>query len=434
MRRLAGGPRAPGPGTAERTTVGRTPPQPTRMMLATPALTRMVWLFVATWAVLVPVLPATGQMVTIDPRIAQSVTLSSSQRAEVRLFVDALKADAFGDVPGPAKRAIDSLLSPLHSGGVSVAFRQAMSDALYDEIESAIGDDRVWIEHEGRDHTLNARPYTGLRLAGEIATDRMLGLIRQQLSNTDMGRRFFAIHATEMVFFAVQTAAPAVTKESLYAGSGTSARGIVADLAARLVEEDSSRHAAAIVRSLGEAGRISDSTMQDVASNAIRLIGDRTSDRIRARRGTNADTEERKVWITAGREVFPVIAQPAGGVDKATALAAIRLGGHLVASVYRDVEKSRDDGSEDGGGGVRAETQKQMLELAENLLTFGEMRLADALSRSPDKRFEDTAGTLVDAFLGKGGNFRQIALSIISKNGLLTDAPFGFRDDEFIGE
>ena len=409
--------------------MGLTPPQPTGTNQTMPRMLRAVWLVAASLLVGFCTPLADAQLVTIDPGIARSVTLSPAQRDEVRAFVDALKADVFGEDPVLARRAIDNLLSPLHGEGVSVAFRQAMSDALAEPIADAIADERIWIEHEGRDRTLNARPYTGLRLAGEIATDRTLGMIRRQLNNPDVGRRFFAIHAVEMVFFAVQTSAPAVTVDALYSGTGTSARGIVADLGQRLADEDSPIHAAAIVRALGEAGRISDSTMRGVATNAIRLIGQRTSDRIRARQDAGGDIQERKVWITAGRVVFPVVAQTGGGTDEATALSSIRLAGHLIAAVYRDVEQTRD-GSPAGGDQIRT----QMLELAGNLLSFGEMRLADTQRRGPSKALEDAAGMLVDSFEGKGGNFRQIALSIISKNGLLTDAPYRFRDDEFIGQ
>ncbi|MBZ0172053.1 MAG: hypothetical protein K8E66_06710, partial [Phycisphaerales bacterium] len=84
-------------------------------------------------------------------------------------------------------------------------------------------------------------------------------------------------------------------------------------------------------------------------------------------------------------------------------------------------------------GEGEAEIQKQTLELARNLLTFGEHRHAGATGRQPDPRVEKAADDLVDAFTGVGGqNFRQTALGLVSLNGLLTDAPYGFADDEFI--
>ncbi|MBZ0171300.1 MAG: hypothetical protein K8E66_02875, partial [Phycisphaerales bacterium] len=275
---------------------------------------------------------AQAQSPTINPETSQSVTLTSGQRDEINKFIEKLRPDVFGENPGKTRRALEQLLAPLQVEGVSVAFRQVMAEALIGNIEQAVGDDRLWVERGGDERTINPRPYTGLRLAGEIATDRTLAIIRTQLENTDIGRRFFAIHCTEMVFSAVRVSAPAVTEQSLYRVSGGKASGLVVELGDRLVIEDSSRHAAAIVRSLGEAGGITGSQMSGVAANAIRMIGERTSERVKARRGAPPEIEERKVWITAGREVFPVVAQPTGEVGRETALAALRLAGHLVAS------------------------------------------------------------------------------------------------------
>lgn len=71
----------------------------------------------------------------------------------------------------------------------------------------------------------------------------------------------------------------------------------------------------------------------------------------------------------------------------------------------------------------KAVIEKQMLILAQNLLIFGEQRHAEGTGRRRNTSFEDSAGALLDAFVGVGDrNFRQAALGLISASGLLTDA------------
>lgn len=79
-----------------------------------------------------------------------------------------------------------------------------------------------------------------------------------------------------------------------------------------LVQERSPRHAAAIVRSLAEAGSIRGDQVLGLSAHAVRLIGDRTSERIRGFQGRGVSEEERLVWLTAGQAVQRVIAQTTG--------------------------------------------------------------------------------------------------------------------------
>lgn len=376
-----------------------------------------------------PIVPALGQIIRIPPETAQSVTLSGAQQEQVTRFLDSLRPRVFGEDKADASRAMSELLDPLRDERVSVAFRQAMSAGLTPDIERALADTRPLLD----DGTINARPYLALRLAGEIATDRTLQLIVDELDSEDDGRRFFAIHCTEVVFFSVRTSAPAVTDQTLFHDRGGGRiEGLAPTLARMIVTEPSPRHAAAIVRSLTEATQIRREQIPGLSAYAVRSIAERTSERIKANRGSNPSEDERLVWLTAGQSVQRVIAQTASGVDSVTALQSIRLAGHLVASVFREVESGRVVPVDQRGADDAAVIEKQTLGLAQNLMIFGEQRHAEATGRRRTQALEDSTGVLLDAFLGRGGNFRQSSLAIVSASGLLASAPYSFPGDEFI--
>lgn len=388
-------------------------------------------LVVALILLLLPVAPASGQIIRIPPETAQSVTLSAAQQEQVTRFLDSLRPRVFGDDKAAASRAVSELLDPLRDERVSVAFRQAMSAGLAADIERALADRRPLLD----DGTINAKPYLALRLAGEIATDRTLSLIVGELTSEDEGRRFFAIHCTEVVFFSVRTSAPAVTDQTLFHDRGGGRfEGLAPTLGRMLVSEPSPRHAAAIVRSLTEATQIRREQIPGLSAYAVRSIAERTSERIKSNRGSNPSHEERLVWLSAGQSVQRSIAQTAVGVDSATSLQSIRLAGHLVASVYREVEGGRVVPVAERSGADAAVVEKQMLGLAQNLMLFGEQRHAEATGRRRTQALEDATGVLLEAFLGRSGNFRQSSLAIVSASGLLSSPPYTFPGDEFISD
>jgi hypothetical protein len=374
-------------------------------------------------------LPAAAQIVRVPAEVAQSVTLSPDQEAIIDQFVDSLRADLFGADKAASSRAVGELLDPLRDDRVSVAFRQALASRLIGDIEAALNHSQPLLE----DGTLNATPYVALRIAGDLATDRTLAVIVQNLEHEDPGIRFFAIHCTEAVFFAVRTAAPAVSDRALFADLGQGrAEGLAPKLGELLVTEPSPRHAAAIVRSLAEAASVRPDQIGGLSVNAVRQIAEQTSRRIRRLADAAPTEEERLVWLTAAQAVQRAVAQGSQlGVD--APLGAVRLAGHLTAAIYRDVEAGRATPAADRSADGNAEIEKQTLALAQNLLLFGEQRHAEATGRRRNQALETAAGGLLDAFVGQGDrNFRQSALAIISTNGLLTDAPYAFADDEFI--
>jgi hypothetical protein len=383
-------------------------------------------------AILVLSPSAVAQIVKIDPATTQSVTLSGTQIDEVERFLAQYTDDAFSDDRAVSARALDELISPLLGQGVSVAFRQAYADRLSNTISEVLDDPRVMI-----DNAINHKPYHALRLAGEIATDRTLSLIVGQLRSDDAGRRYFAIHCVETVFYRMRTSAPAVTARSvLNRRQGAAPTGLIPDLGKMLIEEKSGRHASAIIGTLAEAADLPADVVEGASSEAIRLIGTGAAARVRAAAGPEApDQADVLSWLTAAQRIVRVIARPASA-DTPTSLAAIRLGGQLIAAVYRDLEAGRiAPDVKNRGDDQEALTQSQMLADAENLLLFGEQNAAAAAGRQQNAQLIAAASAIRESFAaGNDSEFRRSALGLISPYGTLTGAPYGFTDDEFIVE
>lgn len=392
-----------------------------------------VWVLSLLAAVCVFVPEASSQIIQIDPATTQSVTLSGTQRTEIDKFLDQYASDAFSDDRAISAKAIDNLIDPLLGQGVSVAFRQAFSDRLIEQINEVLEDHRVLLD----DKTINHKPYHALRLASEIATDRTLTSIVAQLKSEDPGRRYFAIHSIETVFYRMRTSAPAVTARTLLdrRQNGTTT-GLIPDLGKMLAEEKSGRHASAIISALAEAADFPEEIVPGASAEAIRLIGTGAAARVRATAGNNAPpvTEDILSWLTASQRIVRLIAQP-GSVDETTALAAVRLGGQLIASVYREMEAGRVVSADLRETDQAARIQSQMLGVAENLLLFGEQNAADDSGRRQDRELVAAAETVRNTFLkGNDSEFRRAALELISPNGILTAEPYGFKDNEFIVE
>jgi hypothetical protein len=104
----------------------------------------------------------------------------------------------------------------------------------------------------------------------------------------------------------------------------------------------------------------------------------------------------------------------------------------MVGAVFRMAEADklppvpdRQEGSPEG----------QILGMAQNLLGFGEQNHAEATGRQPSRSVLDAADALLSAYRGEADRrFRQVALRLVSTNGLLTDRPYAFDDDEFVGD
>lgn len=391
------------------------------------------WVLAALAAVFVFAPAARAQIVKIAPATTQSVTLSGAQIDEVDRFLAQYADNAFSDDRAVAKRALDELIDPLLGEGVSVAFRQAFADRVADKIRAVLEDPNALLEGKA----INHKPYNALRLAGEIATDRTLALITGELKSDDTGRRYFAIRSVETVFYRMRTSAPAVTARTLLnRRQGNAPTGLIPDLGKMLSDEKSGRHASALVCALAEAAELPDDVVEGASSESIRLIGTGAAARIRATAGPEAPkTEDVLSWLTASQRIVRVIAQP-GSADGPTALAAVRLGGQLIASVYRDLEAKRvAPGGENRDDDPAALVLSQMLADAENLLLFGEQNAAVAAGRRQNADLISAATSLREAFgSGSDSDFRRATLGLISPNGILTAAPYGFTDDEFIVE
>lgn len=410
---------------------------PTASQTSNPGVRRPTTTKAAVWtllAVLIAMLPARAslaQIIRLDPETPRSVSLSGAQIDQIDAFLAENADDAFSDDRAKAARALDELIDPLLGEGVSVAFRQAMADRLLDRIDQALADQPVMLAGDDGQESINHKPYHAMRLASEIATDTTLRRIIDQLESDDQGRAYFAVHSIETVFYRMRTSAPAVSPSTLLSRrQGAEPRGLIPDLGKLLVRTTSGRRAAAIVRALAEAAELPEDEVPGVSPEALRLIADGTAARVRATADRPPTLEDTLSWLTAGDRIVRVIAQP-GAADAPTALAAIRLGGQLIAGVYRDLEKDRAP----GGKEIAARVHNQMLGLAENLLLFGEQNAAAAAGRRPNNELNTGVDRIQELFAADDlPGFRRAALGLISPNGILTDAPYGFTNDEFIVE
>ncbi len=377
---------------------------------------------------------AAAQIVRIGPDTPRSVTLSPEQQDEIDAFLGQYAAPAFGDDRGEAKRAMDELIEPLLGDGVSVSFRQAYADRLAGMIEGGLTDQPLMLTDTSGNASINHKPYNALRLAGEIATDRTLGMILEELASEDTGRRYFAIHSIETVLYHMRNS-PAVTGSTiLNRRQGGEETGLIIDLGNMLSKETSGQHAAAMIRALAEAAELPSDIVPGASDAAMRMIGNGTAARVRATANKAPAFEDILAWLTAGQRLVRRIAQP-GSADAQASLAAIRLGGQLVASVYEDLEAGRVVPADERATAAEARVHNQMLGVAENLILFGEQNAASATNRRQSDELRATAERLQELFAeGKDSEFRRAALGLISPNGLLTAQPYGFTDDEFIVE
>ena|GEM_PF-1658844 len=337
----------------------------------------------------------------------EAITISGSHRTQINEFVEGLTPNATGTNAQDVKKAIDALTKPLNERGVSVAFRQAYSQALGPVLSA--------LDEQG---TIAAQ-LAALRLAGDLATPSAVNRIKKAInstSNPDLGVQLFAVSRAGQVFSMINTHGPALTpndSESLIRAIQT--LGTRDDLSPELL--------GACVRALSIGTTLPSKTMGENRSLAIIALGEVVGRQLRGL-GVNDDpTTVHELALVAAGSATASISDISSDTNADATKAAVGLGGDIISVSLRKVlNNAMPQASERRATVQTIQAGESLLYFAlrndaelnnESIATVKQTKFANQIAGGDDRAFRGDAAAL----LGPG--------SPIVKR-------FGFRDDRFL--
>ena len=345
---------------------------------------------------------AVAQLVQIDEDLARAVSIGPSQRTQIDAFIERHREGLLSSDRTDVVNARQSLSDPLADARVSVAFRQAYSEALTDEIDALSGAEEPW------------RRLVGLRLAADVATQRTAAIVRAAVDAPEAEVRLFSMFAIETVFDTITRSSAAITDQTL--------AGLVDTLGEVIRETDDPRLADAAVRALGTAIQVPESRVAGLNTRAVRTLASSTSNMARRVDAVEATDVSALPLVRAGLLIRDYVAVTS--VPRDAAMEAVGLGGDLIAFVFERVEARAAEGNRE------AEAMDiQLAGIGQALIFFGEQSRAAADRDRPRVEQVELVDPLRDADLA---NFRARALSLIGDDGALRRPPLSFPDDRFV--
>jgi hypothetical protein len=372
---------------ARRTTAGRTN-RSLRAMVAGVSLT-------------LGVCGASAQVAQLQPNVIRAVTLGSSDRAQIARYVERYVTGLMSDDRTAVVDARDALSEPLTDAEVSVAFRQAYSEALAEPIAELAGSDETW------------RRFVGLRLAGDVATENSVGVILDAMDADIPEVRFFSMFAAETLFDASAGSASAITDRSLLNLTERLGRVVATSDDARIVDS--------AVRALQAAIAVPEARVEGVGANAVSVLSRSASELALRLPALDADEVTVLPLLRAGLAIRDRIALAGSDVSRETAMEAIGLGGDLIAFVFQRAE-AQD--TEDLGGRINV----QLANIGAALAFFGDQKRAQATNSPEVIELIDLATPLRE---GDVSTFRTRVLRLIGDSGLLRREPISMPGERF---
>lgn len=339
----------------------------------------------------------------VSDETAKSVTIAANQKQEIAALAQAelpKLADADPETRSTARHVI---LEPLGVTGVSVAFRIEYSQQLLDGLKKLAADNKAG-GAGGEPAALNA-----IRVMGELATGESLKSLKDILADPRPSVRRAAAFAYERTFriAGAGNGAPAVADAQVMTA--------LSELADRLKTEDEPLVIDGIVLALDAAINVGEvQQLAGVREQAVKLLAETVAARLK-QTVPNDDTLDSAVARALDSLVRTQTDQQrklsvAG--NKSISL----LAGHVLARVRVQLLQNLV------GDRVRADL---MVCLAERAYTFAhrsmgnqplELGLCGMIAASND------------------GPYTKKVIELIGPSGMLTGAPFGFADDEFVKE
>ncbi len=342
-----------------------------------------------------------AQVSSLEDSTVRAVSMGATQRSQIEAYVARHAEGLMSENRSRVVAARDALSDPLTDARVSVAFRQAYSSLLSENIGQLAGSAETW------------RRLVGLRLAADIATQETIRVIEAAMASDEPEIRYFSQFATETVFDAVATSAPAVTDRALL--------DLVRRLGETISTTDDARLADAAVRALQSAMNIPESRVAGVRTGAVTTLARSAAELARRTEAIGADDVVALPLVRAGLAVRDYVAVAGSEVPASAATEAVGLGGDLIAFVFQRVER---DPSEAGKNRVNI----QLAGIGSSLAYFGDQRRA-AASRSP--AVLEVIDLVAPLRNGDLATFRARALRLIGEAGYLRSSPYNMPGDRF---
>jgi hypothetical protein len=342
-----------------------------------------------------------AQVAQLDESTIRAVSVGGTQRSQIEAYVSRHLEGLMSDNRTRAVTAREALSEPLTDARVSVAFRQAYSGLLSQSISELTQSTDSW------------RRLVGLRLAADIATQDAIRVIEDAMASDEPEIRYFSLFATETVFDAVATSAPAVTDRALLE--------LVQRLGETVSTTDDARLADAGVRALQSAMNIPESRVAGVRTGAVTTLARSAAELARRTDAVDADDVTALPLVRAGLAVRDYVAVAGSEVPASAATEAVGFGGDLIAFVFQRVERNPSEAGEN-------RINIQLAGIGSSLAYFGDQRRA-AATRSP--AVFEVIDLVAPLRSGDLGTFRARALRLIGEAGYLRSSPYNMPGDRF---
>jgi len=334
----------------------------------------------------------------------ESISINSSQRTQIDEFIQAWTGRALSDNAPDTKKAIETLTNPLTQRGVSVAFRQAYSQAitpLLNELDAK--------------NTIGAK-LASLRIAGALATPAAATRIKNAINDEDLGVQLFAVARAGYLFSATKAYGPAMTQ--------TDAQSLIQAIKALAQDLNiNGELLRACVRTLSKGTQLSSKDMGETRSHAIIALTDIVGARLRATKVTDDPSFAQGLALESASAITASISDISSDTTPQAVKAAVGLGGDIISIPLRRVVGGTIDPISDRDLTVRS------VQAGETLLYFALRKDAD-LDHKFGKPVRQTHFA-EQLRTGDDKTFRNQASLLLGPGSPIVEA-FGFDDNRFL--
>ncbi len=344
--------------------------------------------------------------------LVTSGTLSASQVAEVDAYAKEWVVQLASEDPLQVRRARKALQQPLDVPRVSARFRQEYSRALAPELQRLARNPRDLV-------VVNA-----LVIAGDLATDAGVSILDQSFTDPRPAVRYEAVAGLGRTIDAIDRGG---------ALESAAAMAILNRLAGAVIDEQDPFVVDRLVRSMMEATEVARGGYEALRAEGYLKITSSMSRKIRALGDARASSGvlESALRITGHlRDGLTAPGQQAMGSEQVKGAAA--LGGDLLAYVTDRLAKGDFPPVATGDDEAAAQAKRAQRALARELVANAETIIYFSLSSLGSS---PTPTTLAADFERADANadtrFRDGAMRIFGRGGVLNSRPFDFAADRF---